>query len=302
MIQNYPKIQNTSPTPSLILPHLYGGNKRKCSLQRKKKTAFYWAKEMVSKNTHTLLGAALIHNKNPDSISTGISEVRWKRLTAFSSCMHSIRCVTARKSMLLIYLQEAEHGSSPSSKMNALCPRRFIWQQTTDPKRKIPHQERQNSKSTWSTCPVKCTAVPNSLQWPAASAVGLLYGVLKVWGSQHHRPSASKHLHYLKRLMRSMMSPAVNHRHFTRQNANRERSIAMTGIFSGCCHTQLALGVEEYDSAVLTLCYMKPVEIFEWCHSGMRSASHPFFFANSRNLGFFCFLLARDNWSISKIM
>jgi len=39
-----------------------------------------------------------------------------------------------------------------------------------------------------------------------------------------------------------------------------EQPIAITGTFSGCCSTQMAFGV---DFAVLTLCHLKLVEIFE---------------------------------------
>lgn len=144
-----------------------------------------------------------------------------------------------------------------------------------------------DSLALWNAqgCTVPFTALPSLQQ-------GCFMQVPKVWDSQHCRPCANKHMHYLKRLIQSMMSPTVNHRNFTRKKCKPNDLLPWLACFQDAAALKWI--------ALLTLCRLKLVEIFEWCHSGMRSTCHPLFLPTAEILNFFCFLLARDNWNISK--
>ena len=122
--------------------------------------------------------------------------------------------------------------------------------------------------------------------------------VLKVWDSQCHKPCASKHLRYLKRLTQSTMSPAVNHGNFTRKNAD----------WAAYCHNRYIFRMLQHSNGFWSrFCCFDTVSLEASRNIWVMSLWYeiylpPPLFANSRNLGFFCFLLARDNWNISKIM
>lgn len=98
MLQNLPKLQRPSLTPSLILPRLYEKKKKFSSHIWKKKT-IQWGKEVVAENIHIPLISALI-----DSEIKSCFFVHWnlwqqikEKFSAFSSCMYNIRCITTRK-------------------------------------------------------------------------------------------------------------------------------------------------------------------------------------------------------------
>lgn len=194
----------------------------------------------------------------------------------------------------MIQLKEVVHGPSPSASMNALCQKGLFGSKPQIQRGNVlsSHKERWNSKSTWLTCPVKCPGVHDPLQWPVFPAVGCFMQVLEVWDSQHHRPCASKHLHHLKRLIQSVMSPTVNHRNFMRKKADGAANCHDWQIFRMLQHSNNSW------SRIIWFCCFDTVSLEATINIWMVSLWYeiylpPPLFANSRNLGFFLFPLGK---------
>lgn len=135
------------------------------------------------------------------------------------------------------------------------------------------HQERQTSKSTRFTC-----EMPRDAQFPCDL---LSCARAALWRCQRrgtHRTiylaTANSCIIWKGCFKAWCATQLITETLWDKMRS--EQPIAMTGIFSGSCSTQLALGVEWHDFAILTLCCLKVVKIFELCRSGMRSTCHPF--------------------------